>query len=77
MAIEQVIVVVPLHHAAGGAVNNTATVSPLQTDPNAANNSPTASVTLMPGSSIPTLSLELLLLLGAMLALVGALRMRS
>ena len=63
--------------AAGGPLSNTATVSAAQTDPNPANNSSTASVTLQAGTSIPTLSMAVLLLLGAMLALIGAIRMRT
>jgi hypothetical protein len=62
---------------AGGTIANTATVSTAQADSNPANNSSTASVSLGTASTIPTLSPEFLLLIAAMLALVGALRLRS
>jgi uncharacterized repeat protein (TIGR01451 family) len=62
---------------AGGTVSNTATVSAAEADPNPANNSSTATVSLQPASNIPTLSEEILLLLAAVIALIGAFRLRS
>jgi uncharacterized repeat protein (TIGR01451 family) len=57
-----------------GTLSNTATVSSATTDTNPANNSSTSSVPILPGSQIPALSSMMLVLLGAMLAVVALAR---
>lgn len=60
----------------GGTVSNTATVSAAQSDPNSANNSSTASVTIGAASAIPAMSGTLLLLLAALLGTVAVIKLR-
>lgn len=54
-----------------GPLSNSATVSAAQADPNSANNSSTASITVQPASAIPALSPFLLLILALSVAAVG------
>ena len=61
-----------------GSVSNTATVSATEADPNPANNSSTAVVTITPAppAPVPALSEWMLVLLGALLALAAATKLR-
>ena len=60
---------------AAGPLSNTATVSAAPPpDPNSANNSSTASITVQPASAIPVLSPFLLLILALSIAAVGVMR---
>ncbi|HEV7428397.1 MAG TPA: hypothetical protein VGQ46_18730 [Thermoanaerobaculia bacterium] len=54
-----------------GTVVNTATVSTTSPDPNAANNSSTSTITVIPAANIPAISPMLLLLLAIALAMAG------
>ncbi|HXH91958.1 MAG TPA: DUF11 domain-containing protein [Thermoanaerobaculia bacterium] len=59
-----------------GQVSNTATVSTTNPDTNAANNSSTATVTVVPASQIPALSGFTLLLLGVAMTLLALIALR-
>jgi large repetitive protein len=61
---------------AGGLVSNTATVTADQPDPNPANSSAAATLSIQPAQAIPALSTTILLLLGSVLMLIAALKLR-
>jgi uncharacterized repeat protein (TIGR01451 family) len=57
--------------AATGPVSNTASVATSNNDPNAANNSATSTITVVPAANIPAASTMVLLLLAVALAMAG------
>jgi uncharacterized repeat protein (TIGR01451 family) len=63
--------------AAPGVVVNTASVTATESDPNAANNSSTSTITTVPAASIPAASAWTLMALAGMLALLGGMKIRN
>jgi hypothetical protein len=60
-----------------GPVSNTASVASSNPDTNPANNTATATITVIPVGQIPALSPLALLLLAAMITLLGVMRLRG